>query len=641
MEQTKATGGKRNLVRGALLGWLGLATVLLLIAPGEFVTDAAYFALLPMAGWMLILAGRGAKERKRPFRRENRCQWITAAALTGVFFLLLSLPGLLEGPLFSEEGLCGVWWPFRWLRLLYLAWNYVGFLPAYFLSVFFCLFWVMEQVPLLKAEPLMGSAPMQKKGTMLAFILPLAIACGLSLSATSPSLIVGDASTVLAWARDGVWSEWHTAGYLLFVRVIWLLTGTSRGVTVIQALAYGAVHALALDVFREQGMDLKAGKVYIWAAIIGFVPIYFLQAALKDVVFAVSLMGFSVSVLRVLYREKPGAGTWALVGLWGLCTCLFRHAGWLPVGATLLLVLIKRLGGGIRRGLPPLLTGAVVGGCYVLLVNVLVLGVFKAERNPEIIPYSAPMTMIGAVAASGVEIPPEDKAVMEQVMPVEKWAACYDPYFADSLSRQYGKIGDDADKVNTLHLGPALIKVNWHFLTRYPVVYLKAFFNLNSLIWEITTPGDGYVRSYLTYPMTAIYDLVEEAGRGEEGVDRITKELKLPEGTSFSASAPFVNRYAEFLYGTPVLRSILWRGGFALFALIAAGVVLVQKRKSRALIAMVPIFTVVAAMLFSMPAQEVRYVFPSLECGLFFGVYAWFVPAQTREEGQGGVSCKN
>ena len=181
------------------------------------------------------------------------------------------------------------------------------------------------------------------------------------------------------------------------------------------------------------------------------------------------------------------------------------------------------------------------------------------------------------------------------------------------------------------NLGGALLKLNARFLMKYPVVYLRAFFNLNSLAWEIATPLDGYVRSYLGYPDTAIAALVNSEGYAEEGLDRVTKELKQAEDTTFTGFAPIVNRYAELLYGLPITRSLLWRGGFANLVLLLCVAVLMKKRRGAELVALIPIAAVTLGLLFSMPAQEVRYIFPNLYCAAFFAVYAWAVASKERD----------
>lgn len=379
---------------------------------------------------------------------------------------------------------------------------------------------------------------------------------------------------------------------------------------------------------RREESRVSAGTAYIWVVIVAFVPLYFLQAIIKDVAFSLSLLAFSLGVLRLSGDTAPRTRDWVWTGFFGLAACLFRHAGAIPVYCTLLILCIRFL---VRRSKAvwrTVLCAAAIAACSTLIVQVLAYRVLQFERNPGYIMYSAPMTMIGAVADSGVEISESDKADMERIMPIEKWASCYEPYFADAISRPYGRIGDDVEKIAAQNLGGTLLRLNARFLVRYPVIYLRAFFNLNSLAWEIATPSDGYVRSYLGYVDTPISSFVAKQGYAEDGIDAIEKTLKQPETTQFSGFTALVNRYAEFLYGVPTLRSLLWRGGFANLTLAFAAVVLMKKRRAQELIGLIPVLAVTLTMLFSMPAQEVRYIFPNLLTAAFYGVYAFFLPGK-------------
>lgn len=90
---------------------------------------------------------------------------------------------------------------------------------------------------------------------------------------------------------------------------------------------------------------------------------------------------------------------WVWLAVSGLGCCLFRHAGFLPVALTLpvlLAVVAARRG---RACWGAVFCGAAIVLSNVLLVNVLAYRVLNFTRNPEYIAYSAPMTMVGAVAA--------------------------------------------------------------------------------------------------------------------------------------------------------------------------------------------------------------------------------------------------
>ena len=82
----------------------------------------------------------------------------------------------------------------------------------------------------------------------------------------------------------------------------------------------------------------------------------------------------------------------------------------------------------------------------VFLINILGSHVLHMVPNEEYVKYSVPVSMAGAVASKET-LDAEDIAVLEEIMPLEKWQSCYDKYYADSLSRTWGAIGDDALKL--------------------------------------------------------------------------------------------------------------------------------------------------------------------------------------------------
>lgn len=622
--RTKKTSFSANRI---LAGWALAALALLLIAPDTLLNDAARLAVLPIGGLALMALFDRSFCLKQLFSSDRPGLLGTALALTGAYFVMLSLPNLLNCPLFSEAGLSAIWWKYRLLRLAYLLWNWTGFLLCYVLGVYACLHRALSVALDAHKRGKAGlplARPMRVLGLYPA-VFPILIAGCCAVFSSAPSLFIGDAPSVWYGVRDGLWSEWHTAGYMLFVKLCSLVWNSQRAVTLVQLVGCVFIHNYAIEQMVCAGCSARTCRAYVLAVVVSFVPLYFLQVLIKDVVFSLSLFAFSLGILAVLRQEQPRVRDWLWLGAFGLGVCLFRHAGVLPVafalGGLLLYFVVKRR----KAALHVLLVGAGVALSSVLIVNVLAQRVLHFERNPAYTALSAPMTMIGAVAKSGEEIAPEDRAVMERIMPVEKWAACYQPYFADGISRPYGAIGDDVQKIETERMTGELLRLNWRFLTRHTKTYLGAFFNLNSLMWELATPEDGYVRSYLSYPVTPIAALVAAQGLAEDGVGKIEKEFKQAEDTTFTGLAPLVNRYAELLYGLPVTRCLFWRGGFANLALLFAAAVLLLKRRARALLALVPIALVTLAMLFSMPAQEVRYVFPNLLCAVFFCAYAFGV----------------
>ena len=615
--------------------WMLLAIVLLLSANTALLNEAARFAALPMGLFaLLLLFDKSCCTHGLFMGKRGDARW-PALLLTVAFFVTLSIPNLFSCPLMSNAGLKRMIWKYGFVRYAYLAWNWTGYLLGYALAVYGCLHTALRRF----LRPRQVDAGDQIVRTRFLglnrAVLPLLAVLVMLLFAAKESLFIGDAPTVWYNARDCVWREWHTAGYLLFVKLCSLVWNSQRSVVLAQCVACLYIANYGVSIYRERGFPSRAGYAYIAALLLTFVPLYFLQAVIKDVPFSLSLFAFALGALRLVHAEKSRGRDWVWTGGFGLCACLFRHAGAVPVFVTFFALLFYLLLRRSKDAWRAILAAACVAIGSWLIVNALAYRVLDFERNPGYIAYSAPMTMIGAVAKSGVDIPESDRADMERIMPVEKWADCYEPYFADAISRPYGRVGDDVEKIEKENLGGMLLRLNARFLVRYPTVYLRAFFNLNSLMWEIATPSDGYVRSYLGYVDTPIADFVTQQGYAEDGLDDIAKTLKQPETTQYSGFTALVNRYAEFLYGVPALRDLFWRGGMANLALLLSAVALIKKRRARDLLALVPIATVTLTMLFSMPAQEVRYIFPNLLTAVYFAVYAYFVPMRQGEDGVG------
>lgn len=87
--------------------WFGAAILGLLGAPAEFINDAAYFAVVPLAAACgLLLSGRLRLRDAVSRSRRKLLGW--SLLLTILFFAFLSLTNLLGAPLFSEEGLSAI-----------------------------------------------------------------------------------------------------------------------------------------------------------------------------------------------------------------------------------------------------------------------------------------------------------------------------------------------------------------------------------------------------------------------------------------------------------------------------------------------------------------------------------------------------
>ncbi len=211
--------------------------------------------------------------------------------------------------------------------------------------------------------------------------------------------------------------------------------------------------------------------------------------------------------------------------------------------------------------------------------------------NEEYVKYSVPVSMAGAVASKET-LDAEDIAVLEEIMPLEKWQSCYDKYYADSLSRTWGAIGDDALKLRDKDFQKKILLLNAKFLFKYPVTYLTAYFDMTSIIWEMGTPADGYEWIPVTIYSSALDNYPGLA------------ELQIQSNLSTRIQQNFFGHSDQI----PVWSSICWRGGFSIFVLLVCSCLLIKKKRSRELLALLPALLLTGILFLANPSQDPRYI---------------------------------
>lgn len=591
---TSASGNGRKKGAPLLAVLMALNLFLVLSAQNDLLSEAVYVSVVPLLlGGVLLLFCPNRSLSANP----KTC--IAALLLTCLFLVLLPVQSLYEAGLMQNAAPNALRLYFCFLYPVFVALGAYVSISAYLNA---CL--AARETPPVVSET--GRAH-----SFHTEILLLAAAAVTVVFSALPSMRIGDAPTMVHLVENGIWDEWHTAGYLIFVRLLYGIAQSDLAVTLTQAAGYLLVHYYALAVLDRFGCPARARKAYVFIALITFVPIFYLNLMIKDVAFCASLLAFGLSALCCADAARCKKKDFVILALSGFFVSIFRLAGVLPVAATLTALFFYRLSK--KHKALPVVFAAAFAAAGFLAVSLFFRTRPDARRNPYYLTYSIPMQMIGALVHEGVEIAPEDAAVLEEIMPVERYGDCFMHYHSDALSREYGAIGSDVKKISEKRLGPALIKVNWHLFTRYPMQYLTAFFDQSSLLWEISTPPDGYTHKILWFP---------------DGYS----SAEAPEDCRYTGFAAPVNRYAEFITANPLTYPLLWRGGFAAFMIVLSGAALFFKGRRHDLFLLLPVAVVTFGLFFSLPAQESRYILPNLEFAVFAAVYAYFVKNETSGE---------
>lgn len=314
----------------------------------------------------------------------------------------------------------------------------------------------------------------------------------LFIFSTYPAIwIQGDVAGVYDCAINQNWNDWHTIGYVLFVFLCTRIKETQYSVIIIQTIIWIVLNMYILSVLYNY--KKRAAYVYTFIVCITITPFLYLESMIKDTVFSMGILALTVVLFKIIYTDEFNKIDIIFISIIPLFSILCRHGGFFVViitySAMILFYIKKKKNIAIKFALL-----FAFHGCVYLLVTVVLLNSLSATKNPAYVKYGTPMAMIGAAVSQNVDLSNEDIEILEQVMPLERWGECYNKYWADDISRSWGKIGEDVNKVEQLvdtnGFGKKLIEINAKLFLKHPIIYLRAFFDMNSIIWEIAKPVD-------------------------------------------------------------------------------------------------------------------------------------------------------
>ena len=593
-------------IAGALL--LLIAGIMLGNRANVFLA-ATYLSLLPVGGLGLVLLF--SCDPAPLFDRTALTPWraVLSAAAALLWLLMLSFFELYNSRIFSPTYLAASVYPdSAALARFYCHFHRFVYLPAVCISAWALLALLFSRqaaaAPMSAAPALSPIAERERRRIVWRCWTLIAVFTVFGVCCVYPMYNVSDVATMKRFVDSGEWNAWHTMGYLLFVRMT-SLGGANYFLTVIAQggiFAYASYTALAA--LSRQANARRACTVYTLVSLVSFLPYLYCSIMYKDTLFLSCMLGLCVALNEILLHPVQSPGVYVRLGLFGLGASLVR-LGTFPLVALaligLLLVARKRCRTAWIR---TAVTTVALVCCYGFFNHLLPDQILHATPSPGYVKYTVPLGMIGAVAASGAPIDDADRAVIEQLMPYEEWAAAYNPYFMDPVSRTDEVIGDRVLKVDALHLGPDLLRLNAKFLLRYPRIYLTAFFNANSIVWEWGRPDDGraaewnWMVDFARKPMEASETTVQTQIFGFTGV---------------------MTDLAESSYRNVLTSSLFWRGGASLFTLILCAIVFCLRRQAAALIALLPPLGYSAMLMLSIPSQDPRYILPALVTATFFG----------------------
>ncbi|MBE5829990.1 MAG: hypothetical protein E7305_11125 [Butyrivibrio sp.] len=578
----------------ALVLWLCAALILLMSQ--EFVTDSLFMSALVFVSGGILFFTRTDSFLVRFIHAEKKKRqwWIFVLSL--YFLIALSWHRMFENPLWDVYLELGI------ARKIFVYSFLFVMIPV---GIVVSMCEILDFVIGIAActHTTTGNGKSNVAGPFVA----LAVISFVFILAAYPGLSEPDGWGIWDWAHTGVYDEWHTIGYLLFVKVCSFIWNSLFCVEVAHVLFYLLVSFYALKILSEF-YTAKGLWMYVVFTLLFFSPLMHLQGMNKDTMFVISLFGACVSIYMLMFRDKVRVTDVVFAVVFFLGTSIFRHAGFMICLVSLVVLLVyffvvKRMD---RTRITALIIGTSTLG-YFLIVVLLGRWTLHAIPNPDYIKYTVPMYMMGAMAADeDVELTDEQIAAYELFSPVENWRAEHTRYNADPVSRDWGVIVSDPTPVPESVYGPAFIKTNFQLLVSHPVKYIGNFADITSILWEITRPQDS-IES----------DLVQAFLRPGE-YEEFTESVKENGFTTL------IKAFTDFSADLPIYRSIVWRGGLSQFCYIVLICLAIRNKKGNLVIVASPVLLYYLSLYLSIPTQATRYVIGLSEILPFFaGICLW------------------
>ncbi len=564
-----------DIIRGLLL--LSLLPFLFLLQ--DLVTDIFLSVIIVTAAGALLI--------NVPVRKQTGKTFIFTIVMTAVFVIMFSLREMGKSGLYSQE--LSAWLYPGPIALLINIWKYTLLPGSFIISSFICIRLLLDR---LMDEGRTDEGD-KKKTVRICMIIISAVSLIYAFSVIPAINTAGDVDSVWTGVANHNWSAWHTFGYQLYVFICSKIFPSIFTVILCDTLIFLILNFYILTVLSE--VSTKAVKIYTALGIIASTPYIYLEDMIKDVVFSIGMLALCCGLFRVIRNKEMKKTDMAVIFLIPLFVSLCRHMGIVSVLITFLAAGIYFLKTGKKKISLAFAGGILLHVVIFFLINSVLAGIMKVDPNPAYVKYSTPIAMIGAAADSGVEFSSEDLASMEKVMPYEKWAECYNRYYSDDLTRSWGAIGDDAFELSRLveeeDFGKDIIRINFHLVTEHPVIYLRALFDMNSIIWEMHLPYE---------------------------CNKISVAQVQPNDSHYHMFFFYLTRkYTKFMDDLSITRSLFYRGGVSLFLCVVYAAVMKMKKKSGYLIVLIPSLLNTLMLSITVPAQDTRYILPLILVCIF------------------------
>ncbi|MEC0213248.1 DUF6020 family protein [Paenibacillus ehimensis] len=442
------------------------------------------------------------------------------------------------------------------------------------------------------------------------FIIPLSVWMVYFLS-FYPGLMSGD--SIDQWRQIST-LELYDAHPVFHTLLNWLLTRLWFSPAIIalsQMLFLSLIFAYSMKVFRRMGVS---NKILIPVLIIfSIMPLsgMMVNSLWKDIPYSISLLWLTILLLLV-YQTN---GAWLekrknqlLIGFVLVLVLMFRHNGLIAFfGVSLGLFLFY------RRYWRQVAVVVVASFSIFLIIKIPLYNYFQVKPVPSVLTLSVPINQMGAFLYNGIELDDSDKEVVNKIMPLELWSKNFNPYIVDPLiyNKQFDMVIFDSDK----SIRNKFLLIWLKTAIQHPKQAISAWLYQTSIIWRMDQPINSS-----TY--TTEQGIVKT---GSPILDRYNLQTKsfIPEIKAKIISIVDFTQKPSFIW-------LFWRPAIFLFITFLFGFIMIYRNHWKLSIIAFPTMFNMFGLTISIPAQQVRYMYPSILVTFIFVVLA-FITLKRKE----------
>jgi hypothetical protein len=293
-------------------------------------------------------------------------------------------------------------------------------------------------------------------------------------------------------------------------------------------------------------------------------------------------MAYVVSLFDIMTTKKISKKSIIIFIISSVGMSLFKHATIISIIADLIISIImtKKYKNIWKIPLTSLIICLI---SYSFMYGVVAPHILHAIKTPYNVKYTIPMYMIESFINDGYGFTKDQMEELEKIQSIEEYKKEYQKYTTTPSDGSPGHL-----KINEIKPGKEIIKINYQLFIEHPYIYLRNLSNMDSILFEISRPIDGY--NFAPIKNHAIeYD-----------------DLYIDRYKNFFCTIKV--KVEEILGSLPITEDILFRGGFYQLMYIIYIFILITYKEKEKIIYFLPIIIIQLLLYISVPEQDSRYI---------------------------------